>query len=295
MADSPVSDVERLRLRARPRGLPVMRQRWRHLGFLHWAVDPVALAALLPRSLELDTWQGQAFVGVVPFTVHGTRPPFLPAIPWLSDFHELNVRTYVHRRGRDPGVWFFSLDAASRLAVWGARATYKLPYFHASIALAHSESGAISFSSRRAAGAGGRPRFACSYQPSSSRPSSKQPSEQSSKQSSEPLSAPAELAVGTRDFFLVERYLLYSWDGTRLRSARVWHQPYPIAPARIADLSQDVTDAARVEVEAGRPPIAHYCREVDVRIYAPTVVKEPVTEAIFDPTTPLAQPQLLSG
>jgi uncharacterized protein YqjF (DUF2071 family) len=277
MADSPVSDVERLRLRARPKGLPVMRQRWQHLGFLHWAVDPVALAALLPRSLELDTWQGQAFVGVVPFTIRGTRPPFLPPIPWLSDFHELNVRTYVHRRGRDPGVWFFSLDAASRLAVWGARAAYKLPYFHASIALARSEGGAISFSSRRSA-EGERSGFACSYQPSS-----------------ESSSAPSELAVGTRDFFLVERYLLYSWDGTRLRSARVWHQPYPVAPARIADLSQGVTDAAGVEVEADRAPIAHYCEEVDVRIYAPTVVREPVTEAIIDPATPLAQPQLLSG
>jgi len=273
MVDSPVTDAERLRVRARPRGLPVMRQRWRHLGFLHWSVDPRALAALLPRSLELDTWQGQALVGLVPFTIRGTRPPFLPPVPWLSDFHELNLRTYVHRRGRDPGVWFFSLDAASRLAVWGARATYKLPYFHASIALASSAGGAISFSSRRRAD-GGRPRLACVYQPSGQ---------------------PAELAVGTRDFFLVERYLLYSWDGARLRSARVWHQPYRVAPAQVTDLSQDLTDAAGLGIDPDRAPIAHYAEEVDVRIYAPQLVTEPVAEAIGDRPTPLSQPQLLSG
>jgi hypothetical protein len=273
MAPSPVSDVERMRARQRPKGLPIMRQRWRHLGFLHWAVDPVALAALLPPALQLDTWQGRAFVGVVPFTIRGTRPPFLPPIPWLSDFHELNLRTYVHRRGRDPGVWFFSLDAASRLAVWGARAAYKLPYFHASIALQQSEDGGISFSGRRTTDGGG-PRFACSYQPTS---------------------AAAEVAVGTQDFFLMERYLLYSWDGARLRSARVWHQPYRVADARVTELSQDLTAAASIDVEPDDPPISHYAEEVDVRIYAPTAVAEPVTEVVTEGPTPLTQPQLLSG
>ena len=273
MADSPVSDAERLRVRARPKGLPIMRQRWRHLGFLHWAIDPVALAALLPPPLELDTWQGHAFVGLVPFTVRGTRPPFLPPIPWLSDFHELNVRTYVHRHGRDPGVWFFSLDAASRLAVWGARAAYKLPYFHASIALQQNQDGGISFSSRRTTD-GGRPSFACSYQPTS---------------------IPAEVAVGSQDFFLVERYLLYSWDGSRLRSARVWHQPYPVADAQIADLNQSMTGAAGIDVEPNDPPICHYAEDVDVHIYAPTAVREPAAEVITEGPTPLTQPQLLSG
>jgi uncharacterized protein YqjF (DUF2071 family) len=273
MTHSPVSDVERMRVRARPKGLPLMRQRWRQLAFLHWAVDPVALAPLLPPSLELDTWQGRAFVGIVPFTIRGTRPPFLPPIPWLSDFHELNLRTYVHRRGRDPGVWFFSLDAASRLAVWGARAAYKLPYYHASIALQKNLAGGISFSSRRTGGAG-RPRFACSYQPSS---------------------APVEVAVGSEEFFLIERYLLYSWDGRCLRSARVWHRPYPVAAARVGDLTDEITAAAGIDVDPERAPLAHYAEEVDVRIYPPTLVEEPVMELVGDRATPLSQPQLLSG
>jgi uncharacterized protein YqjF (DUF2071 family) len=273
MAESPVSDAERLRLRLRPSGLPLMRQRWRHLGFLHWAVDPVALAALLPPCLELDTWQGQAFVGLVPFTIRGSRPPFLPPVPRLSDFHELNLRTYVHRRGRDPGVWFFSLDAASHLAVWGARAVYKLPYFHASMALTRDAGGGISFTSRRSAD-GGRPRFSASYRPAA---------------------APAESAAGTRDFFLIERYLLYSWDGRLLRSARVWHQPYQVAEARVADLRQDLTDAAHIDLPADAPPLAHHTEEVDVHIYPPTVVREPVAELGSDHPAPLSQPQLLSG
>jgi hypothetical protein len=113
------------------------------------AVDPMAIAPLLPPGLELDTWEGMAYLGAVPFKVRGSRLPFLPAIPVVSSFHELNLRTYVHRQGRDPGVWFFSLDAASWLAVWGARTAYKLPYFHASMALRISLERVVSFSSRR--------------------------------------------------------------------------------------------------------------------------------------------------
>src|SRR5262249_29684602 len=118
------SDDERLRMRERPTGVAVMRQVWRHLGFLHWKVEAEAVARLLPPGLEVDRFEDEAWVGVVPFTIPSTRPPFAPP------FHEVNVRTYVHRAGRDPGVWFFSLDAASRLAVAGARIAYRLPYFH---------------------------------------------------------------------------------------------------------------------------------------------------------------------
>lgn len=254
---SPVADLERLRVRARPPEPPVLRQRWQRLAFLHWAVDPLALAALLPAGLELDTWEGQAFVGIVPFAVRGTRAPFLPPIPFVSDFHEVNLRTYVHRRGRDPGVWFFSLDASSHLAVWGARAVYKLPYFHASIAMARARGGEISFRSRRRGSNGGDARFDCRYQP---------------------VSGPAEARLGTREFFLVERYLLYSWDGQRLRSARVSHDPYPIASARIAELGQDLTDAAGIAIAPGEAPLVHYADDVDVRIHAPFSVREGALE-----------------
>jgi len=237
-----------LRARQRPEGVAIMRQRWLSLGFLHWAVDPAALAPLIPAGLDLDTWEGRAYVGIVPFTIRGSRAAFLPPLPGTANFHELNLRTYVHRQGRDPGVWFFSLDAASRLAVWGARLAYKLPYFPADITMARGPQG-IAFASRRR-GPGGRASFACRYWPTA---------------------AASAAAPGTLEFFLAERYLLYSWDGRALRTARVWHAPYPLAPARVEDLTEELASASRIILPAYDQPLAHYASEVDVRIYAPSV------------------------
>jgi uncharacterized protein YqjF (DUF2071 family) len=244
------SDLERLRMRSKPSSLPVMRQQWRQLAFLHWSVDPLALTSLLPPGLQVDTWRGQAFVGLVPFAVRGARAPFLPPVPGLANFNELNFRTYVHREGRDPGVWFFSLDASSQLAVWGARIAYKLPYFHASIAMTQSKDGVTAFSSKRT---GSRLRFACAYEGSPD---------------------PVEAIPGTLEFFLIERYLLYSWDRRYLTSARVWHRPYRIAGATIHELTEDLSAGTAFERPADRPCLAHYCDGVDVRIYRPTLVRQ---------------------
>jgi hypothetical protein len=263
--DSPVTDLERLRLRKPPRRFAVLRQRWRHLGFLHWAVDPMAIAPLLPPGIDLDTWDGKAYLGIVPFTVRGSRPSFLPAITAIGSFHELNLRTYVHRRGSDPGVWFFSLDAASRIAVWGARAAYKLPYFYASMALQTSQERVVSFSSRRSDPGRHPPHFACSY---------------------EPVSVPAKARVGTLDFFLTERYLLYSWDQRRLRRARVAHHPYPLCRARILDLEEDLIASVGVSLDRGQAPIAHYAEQVDVRIYPPSIVREHANDVLPRPVAP---------
>ncbi len=105
----------------------LMYQNWHHLLFLHWEIPPQELQALIPAGLTVDTFEGKAYAGLIPFTMTGVRPVLTPPLPGISSFHEVNVRTYVHREGCDPGVWFFSLDASSTLAVAAARAAYKLP------------------------------------------------------------------------------------------------------------------------------------------------------------------------
>src|SRR5690349_20824053 len=98
--------IDRIAPTHRPAEPVVMHQRWHHLLFLHWTVPAAALRTLLPPGLTLDTFEGRPYVGLVPFTMTGVRPARLPSFPPLSNFHETNVRTYVHREGRDPGVWF---------------------------------------------------------------------------------------------------------------------------------------------------------------------------------------------
>src|SRR5580693_1769927 len=113
-----------------PAGLWVMAQSWHDLLFAHWPVDARKLRALVPESLEIDQFEGQAWLAVVPFRMTGVRLRGTPAMPWLSSFPELNVRTYVTLGGK-PGVWFFSLDAGNPLAVAIARSWFHLPYFRA--------------------------------------------------------------------------------------------------------------------------------------------------------------------
>src|SRR2546421_1701350 len=126
--------IDRLVLRTSPAGPGLMRQNWGKLLFMHWAINPELLRPLIPSHLSIDTFDGKAWIGVVPFTMWGIRASFLPPIPGTSAFHELNVRTYVTLNGVS-GVWFFSLDAANRLAVWAARKFYNLPYFNAQMSL----------------------------------------------------------------------------------------------------------------------------------------------------------------
>ena len=134
-----ISDADREALTRRPSGRPVMYQRWRRLLFLHWEVPADSIRRLLPDGLEVDLFEGRAFVGLVPFTMQGVRPARLPAVRGLSDFHETNVRTYVHHRGHQPGVWFFSLDAANAVGVALGRRWFGLPYFLARMSLEAEE------------------------------------------------------------------------------------------------------------------------------------------------------------
>jgi uncharacterized protein YqjF (DUF2071 family) len=228
----------------------LLHQNWHHLLFLHWEVPAVELQALLPLRLSVDTFEGKAYVGLVPFTLSGVRPVLVPPLPWISTFHEINVRTYVHVDGRDPGIWFFSLDASSAIAVAAARAAYKLPYFGADIDF-HVHSGAmpsIDFDSRRTDPRGAMPADAhVRYQP---------------------VEGPVAPAVpGTLEHFLVERYILYAEDDRRdLHRARVHHQPYPVQRVDVSALQETLVWAAGIK-RSEQPAHQHYAGEVNVKVY----------------------------
>ena len=121
-----------------PTGPWIMSQSWHDLLFAHWPIDASHLRPLIPAALEIDKFQGEAWIGVVPFRMSGVRLRATPALPTLSAFPELNVRTYVTHGGK-PGVWFFSLDAANAIAVSVARAWFHLPYFNARMTLRKSQ------------------------------------------------------------------------------------------------------------------------------------------------------------
>jgi uncharacterized protein YqjF (DUF2071 family) len=108
---------------------PVMYHKWRDLLFLHWEFEPLEVQATLPRGLYVDTFESKAYVGIVPFYMFGVRPRFSPPYPFISNFLELNLRTYVYDDNGNPGIWFYSLDANRRVAVGAARLTFGLPYF----------------------------------------------------------------------------------------------------------------------------------------------------------------------
>ena len=244
--------IDRITPTLEPQQQVVMYQNWHHLLFLHWEVPVADLQALLPAGLTVDTYEGKAYVGLVPFTVSGVRPVLLPPLPGLSSFHEVNVRTYVHRRGSDPGVWFFSLDASSAVAVEAARATYHLPYFRSEIDFGASDGAlpVVDFDARRADGRGPSPAGAHIRYRAEEGPS---------------LAA----RPGSIEHFLLERYILYAEDGSRqLWRARVHHQPYPIQRAEVLELEETLVWASNIR----RPePVAlrHYAREVNVKVYRP--------------------------
>jgi uncharacterized protein YqjF (DUF2071 family) len=203
------------------------------------------LRPLVPRALEIDTFDGEAFVGIVPFTMTNVRPLWMPRVPGVTNFHETNVRTYVHHRGEDPGVWFFSLDAAGWLAAAVARALWHLPYHHARMTLERTEEG-IRYTSERLS----------------------PPSMPVCNLTCLPLSTAAPAAAGSLEQFLAERYFLYAsgGDGALYRS-QVHHAPYPLQTARVTELKETLLAAAGIE-RPGETPLEYYASSVDVEIFA---------------------------
>lgn len=235
-------------LSAMARNGPLGFQKWRSLLFLHWLVPVETLRGLVPAPLEVDTFNGRAYSGIVAFTTDDVRSfRRLPPLPTARAFHETNVRTYVRHPSGEPGIWFFSLEAASAVAVIAARIVYHLPYFRAHMSL-HRDGPAVHYRSRRLW----------------------------------PTPVPALLDVryavgeargnacpGTLEHFLVERYVLYTRkrDGTLLR-ARVRHEPYLLRAAEVLELDESLMAAAGVPSSGEHTP-ALFSPGVDVDVFAP--------------------------
>jgi uncharacterized protein YqjF (DUF2071 family) len=264
---SETSTVDRLSIRARPSGLPLMNQHWGKLLFMHWAVDPELLRLLVPSQLSLDTFDGSAWIGEIPFTMWNIRASFLPPIPGTSSFHELNVRTYVHLNGV-PGVWFFSLDAANSLAVWGARTFYHLPYFNAEMNLTQ-KGNTIDYSSRRTDALTYSEFFAAEAAdiPGAANDArlGDHPRAQlnASWNIGEPLPQSSPESI---EFFLTERYCLYSLHHRRLYRSRIFHEPWSLRRATLNSRQSTMIQSLGIG-ESQEKPLLHYAEAIEVVIW----------------------------
>lgn len=231
-----------------PAGRWIMRQSWCELLFAHWPLRPDALRSVVPPQLVLDQFDGRAWVSVAAFRLTDLRARGLPTLPGLSEFLELNLRTYV-RVGDAPGVYFFSLDATSRLAVKGARIFYRLPYFHAEMHMETRE-GWIHYRSRRYrdGDAAGNAEFAGRYRPA----------------------GPVFNALpGSLDHFLVERYALYTTLSTgEVLRADIHHPPWPLQEAEAEITRNTVATAHGIRLPA-QAPLLHFAGRQDTLVWRP--------------------------
>ena len=242
------TQAQRAALQERPARFAVMRQQWSGLGFFHWRVDAAVIAARLPDGLHVDTFDGAAWLGVVPFFMRRVRPVGLPPVPWISWFLELNVRTYVYDDQGRAGVWFFSLDCDQPLAVEVARRFFHLPYEHAAMRAVRDADGVIEYDCRRK---GEAEAARCRYPDAAG------------------LAAlPAE--PGTLEWFLAERYLLFSADKRgRILTGRVHHEPYRVASVDPAECPGTTLPIGwdGFLMPSGPPTSVLVAEPVDVRIF----------------------------
>jgi uncharacterized protein YqjF (DUF2071 family) len=217
-----------------------MEQTWNDLLFAHWPIAPETLRPLVPQPLALDIFDRQCWVAVAPFHMTRVRPRFVPPFPGLSAFSELNVRTYVTLGGK-PGVYFFSLDAASRLAVWAGRATYRLPYYFASMEVKEQD-GFFHYRSQRA---GEKALLQARYRPVK----------------------PVQLrARGTLECWLTERYCLYAVAPGSVFRAEIHHEPWPLQDAE-AEIEENTMAGAAGITLPGIAPVLHFSRKIEVLIW----------------------------
>jgi len=227
-----------------PEGPWVMTQTWNDLLFAHWPVDVDRLRALVPAPFELDLFEGQAWLAVVPFHMTNVSPRLIPALPWISAFPELNVRTYVRVAGK-PGVFFFSLDAGNPVAVGAARSLLNLPYFTAEMAVDVNGARVDYASCRRSPiGAEFRGSYGSHGDPWRSTP-------------------------GTLEHFLTERYCLYAVDHqSRAYRLEIHHSPWPLQAASATIDANTMADAAGIALPA-TAPLLHFSKRLDVVCWPP--------------------------
>jgi uncharacterized protein len=228
----------------------IMTQTWHDLLFAHWPVDKVRLASRVPKPLELELYEGEAWLGIVPFRMTNVAPRGVPSLPWVSAFPELNVRTYV-RAGDKPGVYFFSLDAGNPLAVAAARTLFHLPYFTATMDIERG-GGQVSYRSRRSGSIAVPAELVASYAPTGPAVNAK---------------------AGTLEYFLTERYCLYTVDdhAGALR-LDIHHPPWPLQPAEAVFQVNTMADAAGLRLPS-RAPLLHFAQRQDTVAWAPQRVE----------------------
>ena len=221
--------------------LRVMHMRWRDLAFFHWPIDAEPLRQRLPPAIRLDTFAGQAWIGISPFLMTAVRPAYLPPLPGISAFPEINVRTYVIANGV-PGIWFFSLDAAQAVAVRAARMAFNLPYHHARVSMEREADG-VRWRSERSQSGAAPAVFSASYRPTGNRYSTK---------------------PGDLDHWLTERYCLYSVShvGKAFRLS-IDHRQWPLQPAEGEIIDNTLLAADHLPPVSG-PPLVHFAKELDV-------------------------------
>jgi uncharacterized protein len=226
----------------------VMTQTWHDLLFAHWAVDPSQLRSHVPAVFDLDLFDGTAWLGVVPFHMTNVAPRGVPSLPWISEFPELNVRTYV-RVGSRPGVYFFSLDAGSALAAQSARTLLNLPYHAATMTVAPTPTG-VNYRSRRDSNPSAE--FIATYGPAGE------------------VFFAAEASL---EYFLTERYCLYHLDhqGAPYR-LEIHHPPWPLQAAQAQLFRNTMADVNGLTLPA-QPPLLHFARRQDMVAWLPTALR----------------------
>ena len=217
-----------------------MTQRWQWLTFFHWSYPPDTIQRLLPEGLEIDTFDGKAWVGLAPFLLSDIRWRLAPTPKWLSTFPETNVRTYVRGPDGKTGVWFFTLEADRLIGVLGARQLYKLPYRWADMSIRRENNRVEYRSQRRWPFGEGRTDIVI-----------------------EPLGEPLEL--DEFDDFLTARFRLYAASRGCIAYAEIEHEQWPLVGAKVLRLDENLIEQSGIPRAAG-DPVVHYSENLNVRV-----------------------------